>query len=344
MKRQDYDLAFLLKYENVAWFDNGVVRILDRRCYPGRIEFVYCNTHTEVATAIREMVTQSAGPYTAAGMGMALAAYNYDGSGNLIKYLVSAAEELSTARPTTTNRMRQVTRGCIEAAEMAIANNSDPVKAIIDRTIDSLNRRYATMQLVGDNLASLFKSSSTIMTQCYGETIVGTMLRASNSLKYNPKFIVPETRPFLQGARLTASVIQDMGYELRLITDNMAAWAMNHYGVDLFTSAADTITTDGYVVNKVGTLQLAILAKYFNIPYYVTGIPDDLSVNDVNIEFRNPEEVTGFMGTRTTAEGVEGIYPAFDITPPELITGYVTDVGVLDLKELKNYKKVYEFY
>lgn len=344
MIRQDFELAFLLKYENVAWYEDGIVRILDRRCYPSRVEFVYCKTHTEVANAIRDMVTQSAGPYTAAGMGMALAAHNFDGSGSLIEYLKAAAEELSTARPTTTNRMRLVTGGCIEAAENAIANSDDPVQAILDRTVESLNRRYATMQLVGDNLASLFERDSTVMTQCYGETIVGTMLRAARELNYNPKFIVPETRPFLQGARLTASVIHDMDFELKLITDNMAAWAMNYYGVNLFTSAADTITTDGYVVNKVGTLQLAILAKHFNIPYYVTGIPDDIAINDVNIEFRNPDEVTSAMGIRTAADGIEGIYPAFDITPPDLITGYVTDAGVLSLDELINYKKTKEFY
>lgn len=347
MNRQDYDLAKILKYENVAWFSDGIVRILDRRYYPAEERYVDCKTHLEVAAAIRDMVTQSAGPYTAAGMGMALAAYNNRElkGDELMAVLEDAAEALSTARPTTTSRMRVVTEGCLEAAKNADKDGREPYQAIFDRTIDSLNRRYKVMQIVGDNLASLFKEDSVIMTQCYGETIVGTMLRAANRMGIKPQFVVPETRPFLQGAKLTASVIHEMGFELKLISDNMAAWAISHYGVNLFTSAADTITTDGYVVNKVGTLQIAILAKHFGVPYYVTGIPDDLAINDVDIEFRNPNEITSFMGLRTTLEGVEGIYPAFDITPPELVTGYVTDRGILKLDELKEYKKEKtEFY
>lgn len=347
MNRQDYDLAKILKYENVAWFKDGIVRILDRRCYPSEERYVDCKTHLEVAKAIKDMVTQSAGPYTAAGMGMALAAYNNRNlkGEEIIEALVDAADILSTARPTTTSRMRVVTEGCLEAAKEAIIKGSEPYEAIFNRTVDSLNRRYSIMQTVGDNLASLFNDKSVVMTQCYGETIVGTTLRAVKSMGIKPFFVVPETRPFLQGAKLTASVIHEMGFELKLISDNMAAWAINHYGVSLFTSAADTITTDGYVVNKVGTLQIAILAKHFGVPYYVTGIPDNVAIHDVEIEFRNPNEITSFMGLKTTLEGVEGVYPAFDITPPELVTGYVTDRGILSLDELKDYKKEkIEFY
>lgn len=342
--RQDYDMAFLLKYENVAWYQDGLVRILDRRTYPYDLKFVECKTFEEVAQAIKDMVTQSAGPYTAAGMGMALAAHQGEGlaRADRIKLLEEAGEAISTARPTTESRMRQVTDRCLKRA---LETDGDMVEAILDTMYESLDRRYSAMQRVGDNLAGLFPEKGHVMTQCYGETIVGTMLRASKKMGRDISFIVPETRPFLQGARLTASVIKEMGFDLRVISDNMAAWAMDRYKVDLFTSAADSITRDGYVVNKVGTLGLAILAKHFGIPYYVTGVPDRDYIKDLEIEFRDPIETLSHLGKKVTLEGVEGLYPAFDITPPDLVTGYVTDRGIFTRDNLEDYYKFEgEFY
>lgn len=120
MIRKDEGLAFMLRYENVAWYEDGKVRILDRRIYPTKVEFVTCNTHEEVAKAIADMVTQSAGPYTAAGMGMALAAYECRNMNkeDMWEYLKRAAYILSHARPTTANRMAKVTEGCLNVAKL----------------------------------------------------------------------------------------------------------------------------------------------------------------------------------------------------------------------------------
>ena len=119
MERQDKGLAWMLQYENIAWYEDGAVRILDRRVYPVEIRKVECRTHREVAEAIRDMVTQSAGPYVAAAMGMALAAYECRGKSEeaQLKYLKDAAYTISHARPTTTWRMQKVTESCIEEAK-----------------------------------------------------------------------------------------------------------------------------------------------------------------------------------------------------------------------------------
>ena len=119
MERQDKDLAFMLQYENVAWYDGGEVRILDRRVYPTKVAFVTCKTHQEVTQAIADMVTQSAGPYTAAAMGMALAAYECrNRRGEAQKACLEAASEnISHARPTTVSRMQIITEGCLDAAK-----------------------------------------------------------------------------------------------------------------------------------------------------------------------------------------------------------------------------------
>lgn len=339
--RNDRGLAFMLQYENVAWYEDGMVKILDRRVYPTKVEFVSCKTYREVAKAIGDMVTQSAGPYTAASMGMALAAYecrNMEVEGQ-VAYLKDAAETLANARPTTSVRMRQVTDGCLEEAKIALASGKRVDEAIFLYTIDSLNRRYEIMERVGKNLVDVFPKRANIMTQCFGETIVGMMLRVAKKRGKDIKLFVPETRPYFQGARLTASVSQDQGFDTTVITDNMPAHLMKTQKIDIFTSAADVICLDGHITNKIGTYQIAILAKYHGVPYFVTGIPDrdHPTVDTVSLEERDPAEVLEARGVKNTLDGVKGYYPSFDITPPHLISGLVTDKRIYTPYEVASY-------
>ncbi|WBW49557.1 s-methyl-5-thioribose-1-phosphate isomerase [Peptoniphilus equinus] len=337
MIRQDYDLPFMLRYNNVAWYESGQVKILDRRIYPQEVRFVTCTTHREVAQAIADMVTQSAGPYTAAGMGMALAAFEARDMDDeaMYRYLEAASETISHARPTTANRMGQITRACLDVAKTARAKGQAVDVAIFESTVDALNRRYSIMEKVGKHLCGLIPHHGRVLTQCFGETIIGMMLRILKHEGKDVAFYCCETRPYYQGARLTATCSQQMGFETTVITDNAAAYVMKTIGIDLFTSAADTIATDGHIANKIGTYQLAILAQHFHIPYYVTGIPDKdkASVADITIEMRSPSD----MLEGRTHTGVKGLYPAFDITPPELITGVVTDKGVYKADRLGTY-------
>ncbi|MHC1748348.1 MAG: S-methyl-5-thioribose-1-phosphate isomerase [Cellulosilyticaceae bacterium] len=350
MKRMDKDLAFLLQYENVAWYENGKVRILDRRIYPTEVKFVECTKYQEVAKAITDMVTQSAGPYTAAGMGMALAAYEVRDKKEQeqIAFLEQAAYDIAHARPTTANRYGIITNNCVEVAKKALSASESAVDAIFNCTIESLNRRYATMEIVGEHLAGMFPKGGTILTQCFGETIIGMMLRAARKNNNNVKIYCAETRPYLQGARLTSSCCKEMGFDTTVITDNMVAYAMQHKGIDLFTSAADTIAKDGHIANKIGTFQMAILAKYFGIPYFVTGIPDigKEKGSDIVIEERDPQQVLSYRGINNTLNGVNAIYPSFDITPPHLISGIVTDKGIYAPYDLASYfsTDVKDFY
>ena len=343
MIREDKGMPFLLRYENVAWYEDGQVRILDRRVYPREVKFVNCKTYKEVVTAIQNLVTQSAGPYTAVGMGMALAAYE---SRNLekserIKFLEEAEDALRNARITTASRYGIITSRCLEIAKEAIEKGEDPIELIVEDTVNSLNRRYTTMQKVGDSLLELIPEGGTLLTQCYGETIIGTVIRAAKRENKMFKVICPETRPFLQGARLTASCFAEEGFDTTVVTDNMIGEILSKNMVDIFSSAADTITEDGSVVNKVGTLQIALLCKHFGFPYYVTGIPDlgKKTLDDVKIEMRNPEESLLLGGVKQTQKNVKGYYPSFDKTPYELVKGVVTDKGIFSPEELKNYFK-----
>ena len=330
--RADEGLAFLLQYENVAWYDAGEVRILDRRVYPAKTEFVTCRTHGEVAQAIRDMVTQSAGPYTAAAMGMALAAYECreKTEAEQLAFLATADGTISNARPTTAKRMKLVCDGCLEAAKLALREGRPLDLAIREHAVNANNRRYSKVNEIAKYLVPLIPTGGTVMTQCFGETIVGMMLKEAKLAGKDFRLFCPETRPYFQGARLTATVCRDMGFDVTVITDNMPAFVMEREHVDLFTCAADAICLDGYVVNKVGTLQIAICANHFGIPTFVTGAPDigHETKGTVRIEMRDPDFTLQAMGVRTAAAGVKGYYPAFDMTPPHLISGIVTDRGV----------------
>ena len=339
--RQDADLAFLLQYENIAWYEDGAVRILDRRIFPGKTEFVTCQSFGEVAQALKDMVTQSAGPFSAAPMGMALAAYE---SRNLEKtkrmdFLKKAAFAISHARPTTVKRMTALTDACLAEAERAMEASEDVPEALKQLTIKMNDERYAKIGRIAGHLVDKIPDDGTVMTYCFAETIIGMMLRECRNRGKEIRLVCPETRPYFQGSRLTASCIKDMGFDVTVISDGMAASAIQNKKIDLFTTAADAICCDGHVINKVGTFNTAIVADYFGVPYYVTGSPDPghPTADTVEIEMRDGERVLYAMQERTAAEGVKGYYPAFDITPPELVTGVVTDIGIYPPKELNRY-------
>lgn len=343
MERADKDLAFMLRYENIAWYEDGAVAILDRRVYPAKVQRVVCRSHAEVAQALADMVTQSAGPYTAGPMGMALAAWECRAlplEGQLA-HLRKASEAISSARPTTSARMRLVCDACVPVARKALEEGHRADLAIRDHVVESNNIRYGKMASVARFLVDMFPRGGTVMTQCFAETIVGTMLRECRRRGNAIRLFCPETRPYFQGARLTATVCHEMGFDTTVITDNMPAFVMAREKVDVFTCAADAITLDGYIFNKVGTSQIAICARHFGIPMFVTGSPDvgHPTHGSVTIEMRDPDFCLQAMGVRTAAEGVKGYYPAFDMTPPYLVSGVVTDIGIYSPYDLGRYFK-----
>ncbi len=339
--RADYDLGFLLQYENVAWYEEGVVTILDRRRYPRERVFVACRSVLEVANAITDMVTQSGGPPTAAGMAMALQAgiSKHKSKADFYEDLTHAAKLLIDARPTTRTHMERVTKAAIEVALLAREEGQDPAEAVFRHTVEAMEHKYKRILRSARSLVDYFPSHGTILTQCYGETIVGLMIREAKERQKTIKMICAETRPYFQGARLTASLAFDMGVDVTVITDNMPGYVMSKGIIDVFTSASDVITMDGHVINKIGTFQMAMMANHFGIPYYPSGEPDlrHPTPQTITIEERDGEEVLLAMGIKTAMDGVKGYYPAFDITPPQYITGIVTDGGVFLPGEVYRY-------
>lgn len=346
MYRADEGIGFLLRYENIAWYEDGKVRILDRRIYPVEITFVTCTRHEEVAQAIADMVTQSGGPYTAAMMGMALAAYEAKEKDDdaYLPYMEQAAWTLSHARPTTVRKMEEVVERSLRRLRKeteAGTSRADMPQKLFEEAVARLNDNYDNYDKVARYLADKIPQNGTVMTQCFAETIIGTLLRECRRRGNEIKMICPETRPYYQGARLTASVAYDMGFDTTIITDNMPGYVMHEKHVDVFTSAADVITMDGYVVNKIGTFQIALAARYWGIPYFTTGSPNKghPSIDSVQIELRDPELVLESMSHKHVLDGIKGYYPAFDITPPKLVDGIVTSKGIYSPYNLSAYFK-----
>ena len=248
-------------------------------------------------------------------------------------FIRKAAYTLSHARPTTSAQMERIVNG---SASLIIENFkngaslSDLVDIAFEYAYNYINNNYAKYTIIGKNIADVIPNNGAILTQCFAGTVVGTMLRECKRSGKNVKVFCAETRPYFQGARLTASVACDMGFDVTVICDNMPFHTMKTKKIDIFTSASDVITMDGHVVNKVGTSQIALCAHMLGIPYYVTGTPDQAhpDMSSVVIEERDAQLVKESMGMQITMDGVKGYYPAFDVTSPAYVTGIVTDKGI----------------
>lgn len=318
--------------------DGDVVRILDRRVFPAQQNWVTAHTPAEVAGAIRDMVTQSSGPLYAACVGMALAAHQAAGLGvdAARAALVEAARLLAHARPTNAHPRDAVAR--ILAAAASASTTAALVDAVIAEAeaVES-DYRQASLQ-IGRATLSLLPERARILTHCWADAYLFGLVAAAAEQGRTIEWVATETRPYLQGARLTAHSLRELGQRVTLITDGMAAAALaspNGVGngpIDAAVTAADRVSMDGCVVNKVGTLAVAAGAHAAGIPYYsMIEAPDPSTPTgaDILIEDRDPNEVLEVLGDRVASPLVtEAWYPAFDLTPARLVTRIATAHGV----------------
>ena len=312
--------------EPIRWTAD-TLHLLDQRRLPHEVTYVACHTAHEVAVAIRDMVVRGAPAIgVSAAFGMALAWKSGED-------FPRAADELRRARPTAVNLMWAVDR-MLEARERG-ADLVVEAQAMFDADV-AANRR------IGRFGAELLGNRATVLTHCnagalatagYG-TALGVIRAAVESGK-NIAVFADETRPYLQGARLTAWELQQEGIDVTLITDSMAGYFFQQGKFDAAVVGADRIAANGDTANKIGTYTLAVLAGRHRIPFYVAAPLStiDLAIADgggIPIEERDPAEVTGFRGLRWAPEGVSVANPAFDVTPAALITGLITEKGVIE--------------
>jgi methylthioribose-1-phosphate isomerase len=315
--------------DSVVLRDDGV-HVLDRRCFPFEHRWVHCRTVDEVATAITDMVTQSSGPFFAVLWGLVLAARAVPPSApraDQLALVEAAAARLVATRPTN-DAPKRATAAVLAAARV------DGDAPLVDTVTAAAQRAAAGYRLrcvvLGHHTAALLPDDALVLTHCWADLYLIETVRALHQAGKRLRVVCTETRPYLQGARLTAQSLAEMGVEATVITDGMAAAVLSTGDVTALVTAADRVTMDGHVVNKVGTLGLAIAAHELGVPFHaMVQEPDPAAPTaaDVPIEHRDGEEVLWALGRRTAGWQARGLYPAFDVTPPRYVTTVVTDRG-----------------
>ena len=325
--------------ETIQWSDDGVVMI-DQTRLPSEERYVTCRNYREVADAIRTMVIRGAPAIgVAAAMGVALGVAQADPDALDIQF-AAICEELASTRPTAVNlfwgidRMKRV-YSCVRHLPWDQIRDRLIAEAVLVREEDiEINKA------IGRHGAPLVPDGRTVLTHCNAGALAtagyGTALGVVRAAVEEGKTIdvfADETRPFLQGARLTVWELQRDGIRATLITDNMAGHFLHSGRIGCVIVGADRIAANGDVANKIGTYGVAVLAKENNVPFYVAAPVStlDLTLPDgthIPIEERGAAEVTHLQGVRVAPEGTEVRNPAFDITPNRYVTAIITERGV----------------
>ena len=333
----------------VEW-KNGAVRLLDQSRLPGTVEFLDCRDYRMVADAIRHLKVRGAPAIgVTAAMGVALGAQavtatSYD---EFAKAVAGICDELAATRPTAVNLFWAIERMKRTLAELRTKPVSEIKCALIEESQRILDEDIAMNKAMGKHGAALVQSGQTILTHCNAGALAtagyGTALgviRAAWEEGKKISVLAGETRPVLQGARLTVWELMQDKIPVTLITDNMAGSLMKQGRIHLCIVGADRIAANGDVANKIGTYSVAVLARAHNIPFYVAAPHSTIDLatpsgDKIPIEQRNPTEVTTLhSGSSIAPAGVEVLNPAFDVTPAALITAIITERGVFKPGEL----------
>ncbi len=327
----------------VEWKD-GAVRLLDQSRLPEVVEFLDCRDYQTVADAIRTLKVRGApaiGVTAAMAIALGAQAINATDYSSFAPAVFKICDELAATRPTAVNLFWAIERMRKKLESLRDHPVSSIKQALIIESQAILEEDINLCKIMGRHGAELIEDGHTVLTHCNAGSLAtagyGTALgviRAAWEQGKKIKVIADETRPVLQGARLTAWELMQDQIPVTLITDNMAGSLMRQGKIHLCVVGADRIAANGDVANKIGTYSVAVLARVHNIPFYVAAPYSTIDLKtksgeDIPIEQRNPSEVTTIHGSHPLAPNGVSVYnPAFDVTPAELITGIITERGV----------------
>lgn len=330
-------------FKTVEW-NKGAVRLIDQTKLPLEEVYVDCLDYESVAEAIKNMVVRGApaiGVTAALGIALGIKQINTDNFDKFWREMEIICNVFAKTRPTAVNLFWAIKK----MKQIALENKEKEVdllkKILEEEAVKIAEDDVETNKLIGKFGKELIKDGNTILTHCNAGALAtagyGTALgviRAAFEEGKKIKVFVDETRPLLQGARLTAWELNKDGIPVTLITDNMAGYFMKKGLIDLVIVGADRIARNGDTANKIGTYSVAVLAKEHQIPFYVAAPITTLDVSiasgeHIPIEGRNSTEVTSIGGKKITVSGIEVLNPAFDITPHEFITAIITERGII---------------
>jgi methylthioribose-1-phosphate isomerase len=344
--------------QSLRWED-GALSLLDQRLLPEQTVYLRLNTSQEVWEAIRELKVRGAPAIgIAAAYGVVLGVAEQRGSlEELAAEVTRHANYLATSRPTAVNlfwaldRMKSRMNTLLTAAG---GSPADAVSALLAEAKQIQAEDESTNRLIGEHALTLFEDGMGVLTHCnagglatakYGTALAPFYLALEQGIRL--KVFADETRPVLQGARLTAFELQQAGVDVTLICDNMAGHVMSKGWIQAVIVGTDRVAANGDVANKIGTYSVAVLAKAHNIPFYVACPMSTIDLStptgaDIPIEERHPDEVANGFGKRTAPEGVAIYNPAFDITPNELVTAIITEKGIIKAPYSTSLKQLFE--
>jgi methylthioribose-1-phosphate isomerase len=341
--------------ETLRWLGRRL-ELIDQRALPARLEYVSCTSAAEVAEAIRAMVVRGAPAIgCAAAFGVALEAGRQE---HCTRTEFDAAMEiafrtLAASRPTAVNLFWALDRMRAALGTETRENPKAAAATLAKAALALFNADLETNRAIGRAGAALVPDNARVLTYCNTGSLAtaghGTALGVIRSARDQGKrvsVIACETRPYLQGARLTAWELIQEKIPVTLITDNMAGHLMRLGKIDLVLVGADRIAANGDVANKIGTYTLAVLAERHRIPFYVAAPLSSIDTsaadgNAIPIEERGASEVTGYAGVRWAPEGVGVVNPAFDITPAELVSGLFTEKGAMTRPDARKIRALF---
>ncbi|MFH2137824.1 MAG: S-methyl-5-thioribose-1-phosphate isomerase [Candidatus Omnitrophota bacterium] len=333
-----------MKLETIAW-KQGAIKLIDQTKLPGKLSYIRCTTVKQVWEAIHVLKVRGApaiGAAAALGMVLGINKKKYTGFIDFKKTVDELFTYLASSRPTAVNLVWALERTRQRALQDKSKKIEQIKKDVLDEAMAIINEDKTSCRKMADNAQSLIKNNDRILTICnagflatvdYG-TALGCLYRAKE-LRKKLKVYSCETRPLLQGARLTCWELKQKGMDVTLLCDNMAGYLMQQKKIDKIFIGADRIAGNGDSANKIGSYSLSVLAKFHKIPFYVVAPRStfDFSLKsgkEIPIEQRDKKEVTElFFKHPITAKGVNVYNPAFDVVPHELISGIITEFGVL---------------
>jgi len=335
----------------VEWLGNEL-KIIDQTQLPGKLVFVELRDYAQVVAAIKELKVRGAPAIgVAAAYGIALGAQDIQAKdkAKFLSQFGKILQAFAAARPTAVNLFQAIDR----MKKVATAADFTTIKQAL---IDEAKAIHAEEKTATEHLsrlgAGLIKDGFTVLTHCNtgplataGYGTASGVIRAAKEQGKKIEVVVTETRPLLQGARLTAWELMQDNIPTTLITDSMAGYFLSRGKVNCVIVGADRIAANGDTANKIGTYTLAVLAKENGIPFYVAAPTSTIDLtlksgDEIPIEERNPEEVTTIGGIRLAPKGVTAANPAFDITPHQYITAIITEEGIVSKPYADNLKKV----
>ena len=340
--------------ETIKWV-NGSARIINQTKLPNKFEYIYCRDVESMWWAIKRLSVRGAPAIgVAAAFGVLLGIQEFKGRDRVkfLKLFNKTCDYLATSRPTAVNLFNMLNEMRAVVTYNPQADVATLKKALELQAMSIFKNDQEVCRRMGDHGAKLIKKGMKCLTVCNAGALAtvdyGTALGVFYSAKkQNKKFSVYscETRPLLQGARLTCWELLRQKIDTTLICDNMAASLMAKGEIDIIFAGADRIASNGDTANKIGTYMLAVLAKHHGVPFYIVAPRSTFDLNiksgkQIPIEERKSDEVTHFAGVSTAPKGIKVYNPAFDVTPANLITGIVTEHGIIRPGFAVNIKRI----